>query len=374
MLNQSNHYSKEQKNKVIKAVQDKFLSVVRAGLNDTKAIDRIKKLKSQYSGLPNDMLCEILIKRAKRKTMIEGAANGAGISFCELSVPASAGGSTPAAITGILALFTGDVAYTTHIQMQLIMDIAQLYKCPFSKDNEEDVWMIFKAALGLKGIEKIGGYVNIMFVETAKKQFRKLLRTGIRRALQKRMTKLAGRKIARYLGEKYVLRLIPVVNTVIAGYFNNRLTKSVGKWAKVRTKVRSSCFKQIDLINDSGVTEKHWVLPLIFAVGTVEDKLTDNVLSLYVQSRDRLNHSEEQVRLVEELANDEQLDSRMKAAFSHIQNENTKSSLLDIAVTTAAVNIKTTERQEEYLNKIADWLDLTFEKKILEDKVKYLKK
>lgn len=305
---------------------------------------------------------------------MEGAVNGAAITGCQVSIPATGGSSTPVAVPWIIALIGGDVTYTTTVQMHLIMDMAQLYECPFSKDDEEDVWFIFKAALGLKGTEKVGAYVRVFFSETAKKQFRKLLRTGIRRAIQIQVTKIAGRKVSRYVAEKYLLRLIPVLNAAIGGYFNNRVTKSVGKWTKVRAKIRASTFKQIDLLNNLKSTEKYWVLPLIFAVGTVEDKLTDNVLSLYVQSLDRLKLTEEQTKLVEELANDEHLDNKMKFIFSTIQNKDVKSALLDIAVTTAAVNIKTTKPQEEYLQKIASWLGLEFKKRMLEDKVKYLKK
>jgi len=374
MSSQSGQYTPEEKNKIIRFLQEKFLSVVRSMLNETKAISRVNQLKDQYSGLPNDALCEILIKRAKRKTTVEGASNGAAITGCQVSIPATGGSSTPVAAPVIAALILGDVTYTTKVQMQLIMDIAQLYECPFSKGNEEDVWFIFKSALGLKGTEKVGAYARVIFYETAKKQFRKLLRTGIRRAIQRQVTKIAGRKISRYVAEKYLLRLIPVLNTAIGGYFNNRVTKSVGKWTKVRAKIRASTFNQIDLLNNLKSTEKYWALPLIFAVGTLEDKLTDNVLSLYVQSRDRLKLTEDQTKLVEELANDEQLDNKMESAFSTIQNKDIKSSLLDVAVTTAAVNIKTTRPQEEYLGKIASWLGLEFEKKMLKDKVKYLKK
>lgn len=374
MADHSNKLSPEHKNRIVRLVQERFLALVKQGLDDEKSSDRVSKLKESYAGLPADTIGDLMIRRAKRKTMVEGAVNGAAITGCYASVPLSSGGSTPAAIAGIVALILGDVTYTTAVQMKLIMDIAQLYECPFSKDNEEDVWFIFKTALGLKGTERLGGYVRVVFYETAKKQFRRLLRTGIRRALQRRVTKLAGQRVGRYIGEKYVLRLVPALNIVIGGYFNRRVTGSVGKWTKIKAKIRSSTFKQIDVLDNLHSTEKYLVLPLIFAVGTVEDKLTDNVLSLYVQSQDRLGLTREQLQLAEQLATNERLDEQMKSIFATIQNEEVKSALLDIAVTTAAVNIKTTKQHEKYLKEIASCLGLEFKKKMLEDKVKYLRR
>lgn len=372
--NQSTRFDPEDKERIVGLIQESFLALVKKGLNDKKAIERVNKLKKAYRGLPADACADILIKRAKRKTMIEGSVNAAAITGCEASIATTGGLSTPAAVSGIVTLLLGDVTYTTGVQMQLVMDIAQLYECPYSKENEEDVWLIFKTALGLKGTERVGGYVRVVFYEAAKKQFRKLLRTGIRRGLQSRATKIAGKRVAKYLAEKYVMRLIPIANIVIGGYFNYRITGFVGKWTKRKAKIRSSTFKQLDILNKLKSTEKYLVLPLIFAVGTVDEKLTDNVLSLYVQSEDRLKLTKEQFRLVEELTDNEQLDDSLKSAFSTIQNGQVRSSLLDIAVTSAAVNIKTTGEHENYLKKIASWLGLNFKKKMLADKVKYLKR
>ncbi len=374
MPKKSNDLTPEDKKRIVELVQKQFLKLVRIGLNDKKAYERVNKLKRKCTGLPNDALCDILIRRAKRKTTSEGVASGAIITGCEATIPATGGGSSAPALAAVTGFVLVDVTYTTNIQMKLITDIAQLYECPFSRENEEDVWLIFKCALGLKGTEKVGGYVRFVFTETARKQFRKLLRTGIRRALQKEITKIAGQRIGRYLGEKYVLRLIPVANAFLGGYFNNTITKSVGKWAKVKAKVRSSAFRQIDLLNELNTKERHLILPLIFAVGTIDDKITDNILSLYVQSQERLNLSEEQIRIVEELVNEELLDDRLKSVFSSIQNEDAKCAFLDIAIISAAVNITPTEKQIEYLVEIANWLGSKFERKKLEDKVKYLKR
>jgi hypothetical protein len=46
-------------------------------------------------------------------------------------------------------------------------------------------WLIFKAALGIKGTERVGGYGRFIVTEIAEKQFRAFLRDqGRRRAAQ----------------------------------------------------------------------------------------------------------------------------------------------------------------------------------------------
>jgi hypothetical protein len=79
--------------------------------------------------------------------------------------------------------------------MQLMLAMAALYDCPLDPDDEDDAYVIFKAALGLKGTERVGSYGRFIFAETARKQFRKLLRTGVRRAVQDFVVKAAGPRI-----------------------------------------------------------------------------------------------------------------------------------------------------------------------------------
>jgi hypothetical protein len=128
----------------------------------------------------------MLIRRATRKTKWEGAANGVAVTGCEVLVAAPVPEPTHkvAAATGAVGLLLGDIAYTTRVQMQLLLAIAELYGCPLEPDDEEDLWVVFKSALGLKGIERVGSYGRFVVVETARKQFRVFLRTGLRRAIQ----------------------------------------------------------------------------------------------------------------------------------------------------------------------------------------------
>lgn len=74
--------------RVTAIVHDAFLKVVRSGLNETRAADHVAQLRTGHRGMPNDALAQVLISRAVRKTTVEGAANGAAISGCELAIGA----------------------------------------------------------------------------------------------------------------------------------------------------------------------------------------------------------------------------------------------------------------------------------------------
>lgn len=123
--------------------------------------------------------------------------------------------------------------------MQLLLEIGEIYECPFRRDDEDDVWLIFKAALGIKGTERAGAYGRFIFTEAAEKQFRHFLRNeGRRRAAQEALRRIAGKEVAQYLSEKALLGLIGVFNIAFGAWFNRWVTRNVGKWAKVKAKIR----------------------------------------------------------------------------------------------------------------------------------------
>ena len=53
MSSQLGRYSPEEKNRIIRFVQEKFLSVVRAALSNTRAVSRVNEVKNQCSALPS---------------------------------------------------------------------------------------------------------------------------------------------------------------------------------------------------------------------------------------------------------------------------------------------------------------------------------
>lgn len=366
----------EIKGDLVQRAGDTFISVVRSSMNDQNAKAVAHGIREKYRGLPNDSHADILIKLAVRKTKWEGFASGLGITGCEIMVadPVPEPGHKAASIAGTIGLILGDIAFTTRVQMQLVISIAEIYNCPFQSGDDEDIWTIFKAAIGLKGTEKVGSYSRFIFTETARKQFRKLLRTGLRRAVQDKIIKIAGPTVGRYIAEKNVMRIIPLANAGIGYVFNSNVTKGVGKWAKVKSKVRSSTFEDIKFIKDSDPDSLIWVLPIIFYMSTSDDTLTENELTLYSQTSNRLSLSDDQFSKVESMINDEQLPLIFAEKLRNIGSDKVRRSLYKIALTTAAVNLKVQDKNNIYLAELANYLNLEFREDELNEKINYLGK
>lgn len=361
------------KQKILDTVHNTLFSVVKKSLDQDNAKKRVMKVREKYKGLPNDVVSGILIKYAVRKTTIEGGSNSVAISGCEglIAAPVPDAAHKIAAGTGVITFITTDVAYTTKVQMQLLLEIAELYDCPYDNNDEDDVWLIFKAALGLKGVERTTVYGRFIFNEAAKKQFRRLLRTGIRKSLQDRVGKIAGRQVARYLGEKYILRLIPILNIAIGAEINHKITKQVGKYAKVKAKIRSSLFNSLKKIEFEDATFLKWTLPIIFYIGTIDDKLTDNHLMVYSQVNNRINLNKNEEKFILNIINDEKIEELLFDNLSNIKNENIKKSLFDISLSCAAVNLKFSNNINIILQEISKVLGNKYSKKDLKNKIKY---
>jgi len=363
------------KKQLLEKLQETLLNTVRRGMNAPSAGEAVRKAQMRYPDLPPDAMSRVLIKRATRLTVAEGVANGGGISACEavIAAPAPPTGHRPAAVAGIIALLSADMAFTTKIQLQLVLEHGVLYGCPFDPENEEDVWLVFKAALGLKGTEKVAGYAQFIFNETARKQFRQLLRTGgARAAVQKLVTKVAGTRVAKLLSEKYLMRLIPLLNMAIAAGFNRHVTKGVGKWARVRAKTRACAFKPIDEIKASYPELRKWVLPIIFVVTTADNQLTDNGLTLYAQSADRLCLSETDREFVAKTNDSQDVEELLRQAMKQGNTDEERRLLLEIAINSAAIDLSANADTLQCVEKLALAWKVDLSPNAIPDRVNYL--
>lgn len=383
--------------RIMEKIQEAFLLAVRFGLNEQKAAYKAANLRRKFPGFSKDALVEILIRRAARKTAAEGAVNGGAITAAEagIAAPAPEAGQRPALIGAVGGLLVADVAYTTKVQMQLLLEIGEIYECPFSKDDEDDVWLIFKAALGITGAERAGAYSRFIFTEAGEKRFRKFLRDqGRRRAAQEMLRRIAGRKIAKYLSEKVVMRLIAVANAVFGFFFNRFVTRQVGKWAKVRAKIRASTFRGIDELKKTDRAAAIITLPVIFIAGTAGEEFpSDNLATLYAQASNRLELSELEIQQIEAMAEATDLMAAIAKRVPQVQCSQSKSALMDLGITAAAasavkVNQKQrwirwiapmapfadnpNDKQHRVLLRLSEVLGVAYSKQQLEEKIRYL--
>lgn len=357
-------------------LEDAFLQVVRKSLSDEKAKQRANEAKAKYPGLTRDALADVLIKRAARITAASGAAGGGAVTACEAAIadPIPEPTHKVAALAGVGAAIVADLSAATAIQMRLLQEIGHVYECPFDEDDEEDVWLVFLAAMGLKGVEQLGSYTRFIFQEAARKQFRKLLRTGIRRAIQDKVIKMAGAKVGKLLAERSLLKLIWLVNIPLGAGLNYAMTKRVGKWSKVRARIRSGMFRTLDSIKLHDPEAAALVLPIISHTGTATDKLTDNTLALYAQTAKHLKLSDEEVEVIDKVNDDRSLEDLIGAQWERLKNPELRMLLLQAGIITAASSrLEFVKEHHECLVSLSKCLKVEYSKSDLTDRIKAFK-
>jgi len=102
--------------------------------------------------------------------------------------------------------------------------------------------------------------------------------------------------------------------------------------------------------------------------------LTDNLLTLYSQTKKRTLLSEEQLKRVEQLIDDEDLSDVFESEFPKIKNMEVKKALYDIALTSATVNLKPQKEHEICLSELAKDLGIEYSERDLKKKLNYLKR
>ena len=180
-------------------------------------------------------------------------------------------------------------------------------------------------------------------------------------------------RYALYMAEKYMFRLIALANIAIGVFFNRRITKAVGKWSKVRAKTRCAVFERIDVLTQSITEVVSLILPLIFWVGTADDRLTDSVLTLYAQAAKRLALDDDASRRIQEMIDRDDLYQVLVTRLQEVHDAESRGFLFDIAVTTGAVNLDDNDKYHECLLGLSKALAVSYSREDFRRKIKHLK-
>lgn len=149
------------------------------------------------------------------------------------------------------------------------------------------------------------------------------------------------------------------------------MTKAVGKWAKVKAKIRASVFADIERIKAADRPSAILVLPLIFLIGTADDTLVDNTVALYAQAARRLALEPNELEAVENMVDREDLANVVEEKLRCVP-ETVRRELFAVAViSAAAARLEVIAAHHEALIRIAQALALPYTRKDLEEKVGY---
>jgi hypothetical protein len=174
------------------------------------------------------------IKLARSYAALVGGVSAAGVTALELSIPGSGGLSAAIAVPSMGASIIADVAMTTRIQLRATYDLSVIHRAPLSMDDAEDCVFIFMTAMGVRLVETAGDVAKAVGPKIVAYNVRKLLRTGLRKAIQEILKKIIGTQLARKLTERAMMRVfVPGVSIPISatmnGVFTNSLLKTANK-------------------------------------------------------------------------------------------------------------------------------------------------
>jgi hypothetical protein len=185
-------------------------------------------IKKKYPGAGPVNQSKKAIAIASKYAAVAGGLSAAAVTAAELSIGGTAGLDLPVAIPVIGASIMGDVAFTTRLQLRCVYDLSVIHRAPLSMSDVEDCYFIFLSALGIKMEEMGGNVVKAVGPKVVQYNVRKLLRSGLRGALQALIKKIAGSAIAKKLTEKVLLRvLVPGLSIPISSSLNYAFTRQM---------------------------------------------------------------------------------------------------------------------------------------------------
>ena len=192
--------------------------------------------RKKYPGKDVEFIVRKLTSVTARNTAIIGAITGAAVSADEIGAiaieVASEGSATPEVLPGAVAIAVAAIAaeafLVTRLQLQLVANIAKLYKVPLDPEDPEDILVILPFALGGAAAEEAGKFGAKIGAKATEKLIRKYVRKEFLSAI-KRIAKKAGLKI---LQKDIIKYASPVASIAIGSAWNYYSTKMVGELAR----------------------------------------------------------------------------------------------------------------------------------------------
>jgi hypothetical protein len=195
-------------------------------------------IRKTYAGASSGDQAKKAISLAARANSIAGGVAASAITAIELS---SLGPQAAITVPAVATLVLTDVAFSSRTQLRTTYDLSVIRGAPLSVDDVEDCYLIFLTAMGVKLHEMVGGVGKAVGPQVVAYNVRKLLRSGLRKALLEVLKKIGGAKLAKLLTERAMLRLlVPGISIPIAAGFNHFFTKQVLRVADVRMRRRAA--------------------------------------------------------------------------------------------------------------------------------------
>lgn len=321
--------------------------------------------KQKYPYLPPDAVVDARIKMASNYASIEGALTSSAYTGTITATIGSGGGASPLTLPAAGASFVIDLVYTSYLQLRMAYDISVLYGIPINIKDPDDTWKLIKLAFGIKA------------GETANQGVMKGLPAIIRPAVKKIFSKstLQAVKslpvIGKYLLQRNIIKFsIPAVTIPLTTSMNWWLTKIAGNNAKRLLRREAIIIENAGRIIDE--TEDFELLMsvlwlLISADKTVldEDRLLLDHLTKCAEREDKVTPAT--MEFLDKFRSQIVIDEDTVWDKVTAVSGDAAQKLFKGAVNAAAVDGKISKNKLDILERLANRLQVPFDKQLIDD-------
>ncbi|MHB8932065.1 MAG: TerB family tellurite resistance protein [Bellilinea sp.] len=236
----------------------------------------VEYFRKKYPGLTRDAIAEKLCTLAMRYAAIAGGVTG---------ITASTGVLGGFTIPVIIAAISGEILYTTSLQVRLIYDLATIYGDPIDLNDPEQLYRAFMLAYGISAVSaNVGNVAAAAGPEVVRAQAYRLI-TGRTPMIQDAAIKILGPRIGSLITRKAILKVaVPVAGVAISSGWNYVSTKGIAEAGRQEFKLEAQAKQAaVDLCNEAELKSKD--LPIIVqavqAVINIDGSVDPRELKVY---------------------------------------------------------------------------------------------
>jgi len=237
------------------------------------------------------------------------------------------------------------------IQMRMVLDLSVVYDLQLDPDDPEDVLMIFGYAMGVAPVEMAGKGLQVAARGGTQYAIRKYISKGTLKTIQD-----FGKRIGiRILQRSFVKYLVPGVSAAVGSSYNYVTTKSVGSIAKNHLKNRGKVTEELrQLVSRQNTYDLAFPAAAMY-MAQIDGEFSDKEKELYRAILSRMSFDEHTQAEFRRLMADERNIIR---AIAQIEDDETKSSLVEVLVLMAIYDGELAEEERNFLIKTAAELNV----------------
>jgi tellurite resistance protein len=308
---------------------------------------RAEYFQQKYPGLPPDEIADALTSVTVRYATIAGVITGVGVTANQIVALSSAGMTLAVMASAIGA----EMVYLAHIQMRLVLDLSVVYDLQLDPDDPEDILMIFGYALGIAPVEMVGKVLQGAARGGTQHALKKYVSKGTLKAIQD-----FSRRIGIRILQKSIIKYtVPVVSAVVGSSYNYITTKSVGGIAKNHLKNRGKVTEELrQLVSRQNTYDLAFPAAAMY-MAQIDGKYSAKEKEFYRAILSRMSFEKHTQAEFNKLMADE---GNIINAIARIENDEIKSSLVEVLVLMAIYDGELVEKERDFLIKAAAELNV----------------